>query len=756
MRTLKEISSLVLLVCCGLTCHLSAQNQSPCCKSIEKSACVQALPVYADVNQPIEARVEDALARMTLEEKVALCHAQSKFSSTGVPRLGIPEVWHSDGPHGVREEIEWDSWSPAGWTNDSITAFPALTCLAATFNPRLSMAYGISVGEEARYRKKNVLLGPGVNIYRTPFNGRNFEYLGEDPFLASRMVVPYIKGVQSNGVATCVKHFALNNQEEDRMHIDVEVSDRALHEIYLPAFKAAVQQGGAWSIMGSYNKYKGQHGCHNEWLLKRILKEEWGFDGAVVSDWGGTHDTKEAALNGLDIEMGTYTNGLSTGRAFAYDDYYLANPFLQLLKSGEIPVSVVDDKARRVLRLIFRTSLAPNRPLGRTVCEDHSRVARQIATEGMVLLKNDQSILPLSVKAGQRIAVIGENAVRSLTKGGGSSELKPKYEVAPLVAMKAAFGAKNILFSYGYSSGRPLYDKVEKAPYDADSLLQAAVKTASQADVIVLVGGLNKNHLQDCEGGDRAEFGLPFGQEALIPALAALNKPLVVVLMSGNAVAMPWLKDAGALLQAWYTGSEAGNALVDVLTGAVNPSGKLPFTFPKRLEDNAAHSYGVLSYPGDNVKQQYMEDILVGYRWHDTKRIAPQFPFGFGLSYTTFELGQVTASAPSFQAEDVIRLTLTVSNTGQCDGAEVVQVYASQRKPSVSRPVKELKAFQKVFLKAGERKTVTLDLKASDLAFYDEAAKAWKLENDTYTLQVGTSSNPSKNKVDVTINAASK
>jgi len=713
-------------------------------------------PVYTDVSQPLEARVEDALARMTLEEKVALCHAQSKFSSAGVPRLGIPEVWHSDGPHGVREEIEWDSWSPAGWTNDSITAFPALTCLAATFNPSLSMAYGLSVGEEARYRNKNVLLGPGVNIYRTPFNGRNFEYMGEDPYLASIMVAPYVKGVQRNGVAACVKHFALNNQEEDRGHIDVEVSDRALYELYLPAFKAAVQQGGAWSIMGAYNKYKGQHCCHNEWLLNRILKQDWGFDGVVVSDWGGVHDTKEAALNGLDIEMGTYTNGLTSGRAFAYDDYYLARPFLQQLQSGELPLSVVDDKARRVLRLIFRTTMAPNRPFGRTVCEDHSRVARQVATEGMVLLKNDQSLLPLSVNAGQRIAVIGENAVRSLTKGGGSSELKTKYEVAPLEAMKAAFGADKVLFSRGYSSGRSVYGRVEKAPYDADSLLKAAVYTASQADIIVLVGGLNKNHLQDCEGGDRTAFGLPFGQEALIAALATLNKPLVVVLMSGNAVAMPWLKDADALLQAWYTGSEAGHALVDILTGAVNPSGKLPFTFPKRLEDNAAHAHGTLSYPGDNVKQQYMEDILVGYRWHDTKRIAPQFPFGFGLSYTTFELGQVTASAPSFRAEDVIRLTLTLSNTGQCDGAEVVQVYASQRKPSVPRPAKELKAFQKVFLKAGERKTVTLDLKASDLAFYDEAAKAWTLENDTYTLQVGTSSNPSKNKVDVTINAASK
>lgn len=708
-------------------------------------------PPYADPAQPLEIRVEDALSRMTLEEKVALCHAQSKFSSAGVPRLGIPELWLSDGPHGVREEIKWDAWDPAGWTNDSITAFPALTCLAATFNPDLSLAYGMAIGEEARYRNKHILLGPGVNIYRTPFNGRNFEYMGEDPYLASVMVVPYIKGVQRNGVAACVKHFALNNQEVDRNHIDVVVSNRALYEIYLPAFKAAVRQGVAWSIMGAYNKYKGQHCCHNDWLLNRILKQGWGFDGVVVSDWGGTHDTKEAALHGLDLEMGTYTDGLSANTANAYDHYYLANPFLQQVRSGDIPVSVVDDKARRILRLMFRTSLAPNRPLGRLVCEDHSRVARQVATEGMVLLKNDASLLPLSPQTGQRIAVVGENAVRSLTKGGGSSELKPKYEITPLQAIKQVFGDDKVTFSYGYASGRSLWGREEKGRYKADSLLSAALKTAEQADVILLVGGLNKNHFQDSEGGDRYAYGLPFGQEALIEALASLGKPLVVVLMSGNAVAMPWLPNATAVLQAWYLGSEAGNALVDVLTGVSNPSGKLPFSIPKRLEDNAAHAHGKLAYPGDHSQVHYLEDILVGYRWHDTKGIPALFPFGYGLSYTTFELGPVKATASSYCPDDTIRLRVTVRNTGTRDGAEVIQVYATQRKPSVPRPAKELKAFRKVYLKAGERRTVTIDVLASDLAFYCEETNDWVLESDTFTLQVGTSSLPSNNKVAVRI-----
>lgn len=390
--------------------------------------------VYLDASKPIEERIEDALARMTVKEKIGLIHAQSKFSSAGVPRLGIPEVWCTDGPHGIRPEVLWDEWDQAGWTNDSCTAFPALTCLAATWNPELSALYGKSIGEEARYREKDVLLGPGVNIYRSPLNGRNFEYMGEDPYLASKMVVPYIQGVQRNGVAACVKHFALNNQETDRGHINVIVDDRALHELYLPAFKAAVQEGGAWALMPAYNQYKGQHCCHNQYLLNDILKRDWGFDGVTVSDWGGTHDTEQAVRNGLDMEFGSWTNGLNWGTSNAYDNYYLALPYLRMIEEGKIGTEELDDKARRVLRLIFRTAMNPDKPFGSMNSEEHLSAARQIAGEGMVLLKNENAVLPFDLGKIETLVVVGENAVKMMTVGGGSSSLKVKKEYTPLEA----------------------------------------------------------------------------------------------------------------------------------------------------------------------------------------------------------------------------------------------------------------------------------------------------------------------------------
>jgi len=697
-------------------------------------------PVYSDNTRTVEERVTNALSLMTLDEKVALCHAQSKFSSHGVPRLGIPEIWMSDGPHGVREEILWDSWNAAAWTNDSCTAYPALTCLAATFNPELSHAYGVAIGEEARYRRKDILLGPGVNIYRTPMNGRNFEYMGEDPYLASIMVVPYIKGVQQNGVAACVKHFALNNQEEWRGHINVNLSDRALYEIYLPAFKAAVEEGNVWSVMGSYNQLRGEHCCHNDLLLNRILKTDWKFDGAVVSDWGGAHDTKQAALNGLDIEMGSYTNGLSSKAKFGYDNYYLAQPFLQLVKKGEIPLSVVDDKASRVLRLIFRTAMTPDRPYGRFVCPDHSETARKVAEEGIVLLKNDSRFFPVPVGKYKTIAVIGENATRSVTQGGGSSTLKVKYEVSPLDGLIERYGKDHVVYAQGYASGLTSYDREEPAKVDTKALLDAAVAIAKNADVVYFIGGLNKNHFQDAEGGDRKQFNLPFGQDKLIEAILKVNKNVAVILISGNAVAMPWVKEVPAILQAWYLGSEGGHAIANVITGAVNPSGKLPFSFPKKLEDNAAHSFGKLSYPGDSINVFYKEDILVGYRWFDTKKIAPQFAFGYGLSYTTFEYGKITTDKKTYSPDETIKISFTLKNTGKVDGAEAVQVYASQPEASVMRPAKELKAFKKVFLKAGEIKTMELEVKVKDLAFYNETTHQWTVESGEFVLRNAASS----------------
>lgn len=703
-------------------------------------------PVYLDDAQPIEARVKDALSRMTLEEKVALCHAQSKFSSAGIPRLGIPELWMSDGPHGVRAEINWNDWGYANWTNDSITAFPALTCLAATWNPEMSAKYGKAIGEEARYREKDVLLGPGVNIYRTPMNGRNFEYMGEDPFLASIMCVPYIQELQKNGVAACVKHYALNNQELWRGHIDVNLSDRALYEIYLPAFKAAVEQGGAWSIMGSYNKIRGQHACHNDFILNKILKNDWKFDGCVITDWGGAHDTYEAAVNGLDIEMGSYTNGLTSESAFTFNDYYLAHPYLVMLKEGKVPMSTIEDKASRILRMIFRTAMNRQKPYGAVCTDEHYAAAREIGNEGIVLLKNapvvkkGAPLLPIDAAKYKNILVVGDNAVRLLNQGGGSSELKVKDMVSPLDGLRAVYGDK-VQYAKGYAAGRPMYGRADEIPQSVvDSLRAEAVEMAKKADLVVLVGGLNKNHFQDCEGGDRLQYGLPFGQNELIEALQGVNKNLVLVLLSGNAVEMPWVAKVPAIVQGWYLGSMGGKSIADVLSGAVNPSGKLPFSFPAKLADCGANAFDALSYPGDSIRQVYKEDVLVGYRWHDTKKIPALFSFGHGLSYTTFAYGKPVASAKTMTTDETLTVTIPVKNAGSVAGKEIIQLYVGDEKCSVLRPIKELKHFTKIALEPGEEKTVTFTLTPDDLKFYDETANAWTLEPGKFKIYIGASS----------------
>lgn len=713
--------------------------------------CGSAYLYSQDIESDIDKKISAIIKKLSLEEKVRMCHAQSKFSSPGVARLGIPELWMSDGPHGVRAEIEWDSWAYAGWTNDSCTAFPALTCLASTFNPELAYEYGLSVGEEARYRNKDVLLGPGVNIYRTPLNGRNFEYMGEDPFLASEMVVPYVKGVQKNGVAACVKHYALNNQETRRNHVDVHVSDRALREIYLPAFKAAVTEGKVWAVMGSYNKYEGQYCTHNKVLVKEILKGEWDFDGVFISDWGSTHDTKEAALYGLDIEMGTGSDGLTYQLKNAYDNYFLAYPFLEMIKSGEIDESVVDRKVRRILRLMFRTNMNPHRPLGSKGSKAHFELARKVATEGIVLLRNIDEFFPVSPDTEIKIALIGENATRKMSAGGGSSELKPLREISPLEGIKKRYVNATIEHTMGYASGPPVYGYVMPSTLDADSLRKVAIETARKADMVLFIGGLNKNHRQDCEGGDREGMGLPFGQDELIRDILSVNKNVGVILLSGNAVAMPWLSDVKGIIQAWYPGSEGGTAIADVISGDVNPSGKLPFTFPVELEDNAAHSFDDLSYPGVDDKLVYKEGILVGYRWHDMKNIDPLFEFGFGLSYTSFSINSATANKELYTEYDDIVVSVEIENTGDLEGAEVIQVYASDLESSVLRPIKELKAFTKVWLEVGEKKLVEMTIPVRDLAFYDEVIDDWNIESGQFKLMVGVSSRDIKEVLEITV-----
>lgn len=713
------------------------------------------LPPYQNESLPLEQRIEDALSRMTLDEKVAMLHAQSKFSSAGVPRLGIPELWCTDGPHGVRPEVLWDEWNQAGWTNDSCTAFPALTCLAATWNPEMAALFGKSIGEEARYREKDVLLGPGVNIYRTPLNGRNFEYMGEDPYLASRMVVPYVRQVQKNGVAACVKHFALNNQETRRYSVNVEVDDRALYEIYLPAFKAAVEQGGVWAVMGAYNKYKGQHCCHNQYLLNDILKRDWGFDGVVISDWGGTHDTKQAVENGLDLEFGSWTDGLSQGVGNAYDNYYLARPYLERLKRGEADRQTLDDKVRRVLRLNFRTAMNTHKPFGSMNSPEHLAAARRIAGEGMVLLKNDGGVLPLDSAATGRLLVVGENAVRMMTVGGGSSSLKVRHEYTPLEGILAAVGSTcEVVFERGYvSDATDTFDGVKTGQNlsetrSAERLIADAVEAARTADAVIFVGGLNKSQGQDSESADRASYGLPYGQDRVIEALAAANPRLAVVLVSGNAVAMPWIDRVPAVLEAWFSGSEAGHALADVLFGRVNPSGKLPFTFPVRLEDNAAHALG--EFPGGDTVR-YNEGIFVGYRWHDTKAIRPLFAFGHGLSYTTFEIANVKADRTSMTANGTLRVTADVTNTGDRAGAEVVQLYIGDAESALPRPVKELKGFEKVMLDPGQTRTVEFTVTPEALSYYDDTRHAWTAEPGRFTAYVGAASDDIRGQVDFTL-----
>ena len=727
------MKQLMMIAVAGWLCHAQLQAQTP---------------LYLDETKPVEQRIDDALSRMTLDEKIAVIHAQSKFSSPGVKRLGFPDLWTDDGPHGVRPDVLWDEWVQAGQTNDSCVAFPALTCLAATWNPQMARLYGESLGEEALYRGKAMILGPGVNIYRTPLGGRNFEYMGEDPWLASRMVVPYIQGLQSMGVSACVKHYALNNDEEYRHQVNVVISDRALHEIYLPAFKAAVTEAGTWGIMGAYNLYKNQHNCHNSILLNQILKGDWQYDGVVVSDWGGCHNTEEAITNGLDLEFGSWTDGLTMGATNAYDSYYMALPYKRLIQEGKYTTKELDDKVRRILRLFYRTTMNRQKPYGFLCSESHYDAALKIAQEGIVLLKNDRSLLPL--QQPKRILVVGENAIKMMTVGGGSSSLKVQKEILPLDGIRDRFKDSEVDFARGYvgdtiqsyngvTVGRSLYEL-----RSADELIAEAVEKAKKADVVILFGGLNKSNHQDSEGNDRQQYELPYAQDRLIEALVAANKNLVYVNISGNGVAMPWLSKVPSVVQGWFIGSESGEAIASVLAGDVNPSGKLPFTWYASLNQCGAHALN--AFPGvwreghQIIDEEYKEGIYVGYRWTDKQKSKPLFAFGHGLSYTTFKLGKLTADKQQISADDQLTFTIPVTNTGNVAGAETIQLYISDKQASVDRPVKELKAVQKVFLQPGETQQVSLTINRQSLSFYDEVRGEWVAEPGAFEALVGTAS----------------
>lgn len=677
-------------------------------------------PLYLDPTKPVEARVEDLLGRLTLDEKILLVHADSKFTTAAIPRLGIPRRCLSDGPHGVREEINPNDWGPAGRTDDFSTWLPVGAALAATWNPALASEYGAVIGQEARARGKHIMLGPAVNIMRTPLCGRNFEYFGEDPFLASRMAVPWIRGIQAEHVAACVKHFALNNQEWERTTINVEADERSLREIYLPAFEAAVREGGALAVMGAYNRFRGHYACHNGYLLNTILKGEWGFAGIVISDWNGTHDTREAALDGLDLEMGT---------DHPYDDFYLARPFRMILDKGEVPLLALDDKVRRNLRVMLATRVFDGPPPGSINTRAHQDIARKIAEEAIVLLKNEGDLLPLDPAFVRSVAVIGENAVRLHAHSGGSSEIKAFYEVTPLEGIVRRAGASaNVVFSQGY-----------RTRGDNAGLLERAVAAAKQADVAIIVGGLNHDDYGDAEGMDRTSLELPGRQAELIRAVARANPRTIVVLVTGSPVAMDsWLPQVPAVVLAWYAGMEGGNALAAILFGDVSPSGKLPATFPRRLEDSPAHALG--AYPGRDGTVRYEEGLLVGYRWFDTKAIAPLFPFGRGLSYTTFAYSNLRLSQGAGPREPLLTVKVDVQNTGRRAGAETVQVYVQDVRPKLTRPEKELKGFAKVPLQPGSKRTVEIPLGADAFAYYDSARKCWKAEAGAFRIVVGSSS----------------
>ena len=739
-----------LILSCFLTAVAFATSQA--------QQTTNRLPIYLDQTKSEEQRIDDAISRMTLAEKIRIIHAQSKFSSAGVPRLGFPDFWTDDGPHGVRPDVLWDEWEQAGQTNDSCVAFPALTCLAASWNPQMSRIYGEALGEEALYRGKDMILGPGVNINRTPLNGRNFEYMGEDPFLASVMVVPYIQGLQSKGVAACVKHYCLNNNEEFRHQVNVIVSDRALHEIYLPAFKAAVEKGKTWGIMGSYNLYKNEHNCHNQWTLNKILKGDWKYDGVVVSDWGGAHDLEQSVKNGLDIEFGTWTDGLTMGATNAYDNYYLSLPYMRAIQEGKFTQKELNDKVRRVLRLFYRTTMNPNRPHGFLCSESHYAAAKQIAEEGIVLLQNKNNVLPINTQKAKRVLIVGENAIKMMTVGGGSSSLKVQREISPLEGLKARLAKDGIDVDYargyvgdvtgnynGVTTGQNLNDNRSEA-----ELIAEAIEKAKTADYVIMFGGLNKSDFQDCEGHDRKQFELPYNQDKLIEALAKANKNFVYVNISGNAVAMPWKEKVAGIVQGWFIGSESGEALASILTGDANPCGKLPFTWVNSLNEVGAHALN--TYPGtwrkvggtntkgNIIDEEYKEGIYVGYRWTDKERIKPTFAFGHGQSYTQFAISNLRSDKVQMKQDGTIAFTVNVKNTGKRAGSEVVQLYIHDVKSSVDRPKKELKGFQKVYLQPGENKDVTITINKEALSFYDESSSSWKAEAGKFEALVGNTS----------------
>jgi beta-glucosidase len=851
LSILKKIIHISALL--GLSISLSACETSTNHKLTQKKSTHASKRLVT-----VEQDVETVLAKMTLAEKVSLAHASGKFHVNAIERVGIPEMWLSDGPHGVRHQIERHTWDSAGWTDDHSTYLPHLTSVAASWDVEMARLHGQVLGAEARDRKKDFILGPGVNLARLPLYGRNFEYMGEDPILAARLVVPQIKAIQANDVAATVKHFALNTQELNRTGVNAKPDERTLREVYLPAFEAAVKEGGVLGIMGAYNEYYGTNANQSKHLVMDILKGEWGYQGVLLTDWHVDINTYDAAVNGLDLEMGTKVDD--------YQDYFLAKPFLDMIESGKIPESIADEKARRILRVQHTIGMYDeNRLPGSRNTKAHQAAARKIAAEGVVLLKNEAikstPILPLDKNKIKNIMVLGPNANKKHGTGGGSSEVKSLYEITPLEGLKAAFGEDvDITVMRARSSeltaiasdyvesrhwtGTPAwnisyYDDLArlslieeswivdstfkaKAPNKVQHITMSAkikplktgvhqlnvetigdftlkingdavivhkvngskttditsmttltkaidlkenetysfeiqydgtdeftlgwnapgelfssedeyIAAAKKADAVIYFGGLS--HGDDRESIDRPDMKLPNSQDEIISKLIAANEQTVVFLIAGSAVEMPWVDKANAIVWGWYGGMEAGHAFADILTGNVNPSGKMPITLPTHLEDTAP----IALNDYNAIESLYSEGVFIGYRWFEQQKIKPIFVFGHGLSYTQFALTDIKLSASSITGDESITVTVQVKNTGKVAGAEVVQLYLHDKEASVARPEKELKGFAKVYLSPNESKEVSIMLNKRDLSFWDINTDDWLAETGDFEVQLGTS-----------------
>ncbi len=678
----------------------------------------------------LNAKIDAIVKKLTLEEKISMLHANSIFGTAGVKRLGIPGLMTDDGPLGVREDIK-EGWASANLTTDSATFFPNGSALAATWNPALTYRYGHDLGEESKARQKNVILAPAFNIARTPLCGRTYEYYSEDPYLNARLAVQAVKGIQSQNVAACVKHFAVNNQEVERGRVNVEVDERALREIYLPAFKAAITEGNAWTIMSAYNKIRGAYCSENSYLLKKILKGEWNFQGAVISDWGGTHSTVKTANNGLDVEMGSEP---------PYNSYYFADKLLDSVKAGKVSMQVIDEKVHRILWVIYRTSLSGHFTGGKINTQEHSKTAYDIASESIVLLKNDRHLLPLNPSAIKSIAVIGDNATRTFHLGGFGAGVKARYEVTALAGLQNRLGNNvTVNFAPGYSAiFKQTSAGVNDATSKADpSMIQEAVAAAKKSDVAILFIGGNRDY--ESESRDRRDLSLPFGEQDLVDAVTAVNQNTIIVVVGGAPYDISKIKNTNhAIVWSWYNGAENGNALADVLTGKVSPSGKLPFTFPASLEQSPAHALN--AYPGNNLNVQYKEGILVGYRWFDTKKIEPLYPFGYGLSYTNFNYAGLTTDKKTYKPGDVVQVSLKIKNAGSVKGKETVQLYVSKSSSAVLRPEKELKAFTKISVETNSVASASMKFNVADLAYFNEKGNKWVTEPGDYKILIGSSS----------------